>query len=146
MVATGVIGCGYNYPYVRLVIHCGSFKSFPTFHQEFGRLVWDGKLGISQVVTNKELCAEAMHIDPSFVEPNAWIMDTNNCRRHGLHMFVDGQPQWCSLIPRIEPCDNCFRHLRTMSPQPPTPMLMLIMRSTLITLIHDWRSIVIDQH
>lgn len=87
-----------------------------------------------------------MHMDPSFVEPNARTMDTNNCQRNGLHMFVNGQPQHCSLIPTAEPCDNCFRHLRTMSPQPPTPMPMLIMRSTLITLIHDRRSVVIDQH
>jgi len=101
MVATGVIGCGYNYPSVKLVIHYESFKSFLTFHQEFGHLAWDGKLGINQVITNKELCVEVMHIDPSFVEPNASIMDTNNCRKHGLHMFVNGQPQRCSLIPTI---------------------------------------------
>jgi hypothetical protein len=131
MVATGVIRCGYNYPYVRLVIHYGPFKSFPTFHQEFGRLAWDGKLGISRVITNKELCVEAMHMDPSFVEPNARIMDTNNCWKNGLHVFVNGQPQWCNLILTTEPCDNCFHHLQTMSPQPPTPMAMLIMRSTL---------------
>jgi superfamily II DNA helicase RecQ len=30
MVATGVIGCGYNYPSVRLVIHRGSFRCTPT--------------------------------------------------------------------------------------------------------------------
>ncbi len=34
MVATGVIGCGYNYPSVRLVIHRGSFRSFAALHQE----------------------------------------------------------------------------------------------------------------
>jgi superfamily II DNA helicase RecQ len=36
MVATGVIGCGYNYPSVRLVIHRGSFRSFVALHQESG--------------------------------------------------------------------------------------------------------------
>jgi superfamily II DNA helicase RecQ len=35
-VATGVIGCGYNYPSVRLVIHRGSFRSFAALHQESG--------------------------------------------------------------------------------------------------------------
>ncbi len=34
IVATGVIGCGYNYPSVRLVIHRGSFRSFVALHQE----------------------------------------------------------------------------------------------------------------
>jgi superfamily II DNA helicase RecQ len=35
-VATKVIGCGYNYPFVRLVIHRGSFRSFAALHQESG--------------------------------------------------------------------------------------------------------------
>ncbi len=48
MVATRVIGCGCNYPYVRLVVHCGSFRSFVTLHQESGRLARDGQPGISK--------------------------------------------------------------------------------------------------
>jgi len=36
MVATRVIGCEYNYPSVRLVIHRGSFRSFVVLHQELG--------------------------------------------------------------------------------------------------------------
>jgi superfamily II DNA helicase RecQ len=36
MVTTEVIGCGYNYPSVRLVIHRGSFRSFVVLHQELG--------------------------------------------------------------------------------------------------------------
>jgi len=36
MGANGVIECGYNYPFVRLVIHRGSFQSFATLHQELG--------------------------------------------------------------------------------------------------------------
>jgi hypothetical protein len=34
MVAIGVIGCGYNYPSVKLVILHGSFRSFVALHQE----------------------------------------------------------------------------------------------------------------
>jgi superfamily II DNA helicase RecQ len=33
MVAIGVIGCGYNYPSVKLVIHHGYFRSFIVLHQ-----------------------------------------------------------------------------------------------------------------
>jgi len=36
MVATRVIGCGYNYPSVKLIIHRGSFRSFAALHQESG--------------------------------------------------------------------------------------------------------------
>jgi superfamily II DNA helicase RecQ len=41
MVANGVIGCRYNYPSVRFVIHRGSFRSFVALHQESGRLARD---------------------------------------------------------------------------------------------------------
>jgi len=41
---------------------------------------------------------EAMQIDSSFAEPNAWIMDTKNHRWHNLHLVVDGECQWCNLI------------------------------------------------
>jgi superfamily II DNA helicase RecQ len=50
MVATGVIGCGYNYPYVKLVIHRGSFKSFVALHQKLGQLAYDSQLGISRMI------------------------------------------------------------------------------------------------
>jgi len=42
MVAIGVIGCRYNYPSIRFVIHRRSFKSFVALHQESGRLARDG--------------------------------------------------------------------------------------------------------
>jgi superfamily II DNA helicase RecQ len=109
MVATGVIGCGYNYPSVRLVIHCGSFRSFAAMHQESGRLARDGNPGISRVISSAKSRDEALHIDSSFVEPNAWIMNTENCRRHNLHLAVDGQSQRCNLIPAAQSCDNCVR-------------------------------------
>ncbi len=109
MVATGVIGCGYNYPSVRLVIHRGSFRSLVALHQESSRLASDGRPGISRVISSAKFRAEALHIDSSFIEPNAWIVDMENCRRHNLHLAVDGQSQRCSLIPAARPCDNCVR-------------------------------------
>ncbi len=90
MVAIGVIGCGYNYPSIRLVIHCGSFRSFVVLHQELGQLAHDGQPGISQMISSMKSRVEAMHINSSFVEPNVWIMDMENCRRHNLHLAVDG--------------------------------------------------------
>ncbi len=90
MVATGVIGCGYNYPSVRLIVHRGSFRSFAALHQESGRLACDDRLGISKMIFSAKSRAEALHIDSSFIEPNAWITDTENCRQHSLHLVVDG--------------------------------------------------------
>jgi superfamily II DNA helicase RecQ len=108
LVAIKVIGCGYNYPFVRLVIHRGSFRSFVALHQESGRLARDSQLGINRVIFSTKSKVEAMHIDSSFAKPNVWIMDTKNCRQHNLHLAIDGQSQWCSLIPAAQPCDNCL--------------------------------------
>ncbi len=119
MVATGVIGCGYNYPLVKLVIHRGSFRSFAALHQESGRLARDGQPGISRVISSAKSRAEAMHIDSSFIEPNSWITDTENCRQHNLHLAVDGQSQRCNLISAAQPCDNCVQQSRAVSPEPP---------------------------
>jgi hypothetical protein len=117
---------------VRLVIHRGSFRSFAALHQESGRLVRDGRPGTSRVISSKKSRAEAMHIDLSFAEPNAWIVDTETCRRHNLHLAVDGQAQRCNLVLAAQPCDNCLRQSRAMSGQPPPPLLMLRARPTVL--------------
>ncbi|CAK9868449.1 unnamed protein product [Sphagnum jensenii] len=119
LVATGVIRCEYNYPSVRLVIHHGSFRSFTALHQESGRLARDGRPSMSRVISSKKSKAEAMHLDSSFAKPDAWIVDTETCRRHDLHLVVDGQAQRCSIIPAAQPCDNYLCQSRAVFGQPP---------------------------
>jgi hypothetical protein len=59
MVATRVIGFGYNYLSVMLIIHHGSFRSFVVLHQESGQLARDGQPSISKVISNVKFKAEA---------------------------------------------------------------------------------------
>jgi hypothetical protein len=80
MVAIGVIGCGYNYPFVKLVIHHGSFKPFVVLHQESSGLACDSQFSISKMISSVKSRAEVLHINSSFTKPNAWIMDTVNYR------------------------------------------------------------------
>jgi hypothetical protein len=72
-----------------------------------------------------------MHIDSSFVEPNAWITDMENCQWHNLHLAVDGQSQRCSLIPAVRPYDNYLQQSRVVSLQPP-PSPMLRVQATML--------------
>jgi hypothetical protein len=58
------------------------------------------------LVRNLEL--KVMHIDSSFIEPNIWIIDMENCWWHTLHLAIDRQSQWHSLIPGAQPCNNCL--------------------------------------
>ncbi len=145
MVATSVIGCGYNYSSIRLVIHRGSFRSFVALHQESGRLARDGRLSMSRMISSPKSRAEAMHIHSSFAKPNTWITDTENCRWHNLHMDVDGQSQWCSLIPAARPCDNCLQQSRAMSLQPPPPIAGAQGAGDGAHLFHEWGSYILDE-
>ncbi|CAK9261303.1 unnamed protein product [Sphagnum jensenii] len=145
LVATGVIGCGYNYPSVRLVIHRGSFRSFAALHQESGRLACDGRPGTSRVISSKKSRAEAMHLDSSFAEPNAWIVDTETCRRHNLHLAVDGQAQRCNIVPAAQPCDICLRQSRALSGQPPPAIPDAQGASDGPRLFHERGSYVLDE-
>jgi hypothetical protein len=84
------------------------------------------------MISSAKYKAEALHIDLSFIGPNAWNMDIENYRCHNLHLDVDGQSQWCSLIPVARPCDNCLRQSRRChcNPPPPFSLPMLGVRAT----------------
>ncbi len=60
-------------------------------------------------------------------------MDMVNCQRHNLHLLVDGQSQWCSLILAAQPCDNCLQQSQVVSLQPPLPLPMLKVQATVLT-------------
>jgi hypothetical protein len=60
-------------------------------------------------------------------------MDTKDYRRHNLHLVIDGQSQWCSIIPAAQPHDNCLQQTQLVSLQPPFPLPMLKVRATMLT-------------
>ncbi len=113
----------------------------PTFGQvrvatpRSGRFARDGRLGISRVIFSTKFRIETLHLNSSFTEPNAWIMDTKNCRWHNLHLAVDGQSQQCNLIPSAQTFDNYLWQSRFVSlqPPPPSPLLMFNVRVTMLT-------------
>ncbi|CAM6130039.1 unnamed protein product [Calypogeia fissa] len=93
MVATAVIGCGYNYHAVRLVIHRGTFRSMEQFHQESGRAGRDGGPALSCVVSSQAYRDHASRIVKDLQIPYKWIQEKSTCRRFALHAPVDGKPQ-----------------------------------------------------
>ncbi|CAM6126957.1 unnamed protein product [Calypogeia fissa] len=130
MLATGVIGCGYDYPSIRLVIHRGSFYSLEDYHQQSGRGGRDGGKAVCRVVSNlryREGLATKYSNPESPVDPrqreqtldnlkraHGWIKDRVSCRRHDLHLEMDGTAQACVLIPEGTQCDVCVG--RSMQP------------------------------
>jgi hypothetical protein len=96
-------------------------------------VVHDGQHGISRMISSTKSRVEAMHIDSSFIKPNVWNMDMENHRWHNLHLLVDGQSQWWSLIPVRQPCDNCLWQSQVVSLQPPLPLPMLRVWTIVLT-------------
>jgi hypothetical protein len=86
-----------------------------------------------------------MHLDLSFAKPNAWIVDTETCRRHNLHLAVDGQAQRCNIVPVTQPCDNCLRQSRAVSGQRPPPIPDAQGAGDGARLFHERGSYVLDE-
>jgi superfamily II DNA helicase RecQ len=143
VVTTGVIGCGYDYPRVRLVLHKGLFFSLADYHQQSGRCGRDGNPGRCEVVyapkwnswwlkcftegsllpgKEKETDAQKQIMKPKEAEElraaDAWIQNRAECRRVRLHQEMDGDVERCALVPGSELCDVCLRHQRETPPPP----------------------------
>jgi hypothetical protein len=120
VVATSVIGCGYDYPHVRMVLHRSMFFSLADYHQQSGRCGRDGHPRNCEVVYSrkyherwvnhltqgdgrclKEEAAEELSV------ATGWIQNNEACRQWGLHKEMDGSPQRCSLVPGGLYCNVC---------------------------------------
>jgi superfamily II DNA or RNA helicase len=120
LVATGVIGCGYDYPHVRMVLHRGMVFSLADYHQQSGRCGRDGLQGRCEVVYSPVYhsanLADLTRGDEPFLNErdagetraaNEWIQNSKVCRRWGLHKEMDGVAQRCCLVPGGLLCDLC---------------------------------------
>lgn len=120
VVDIGVIGCGYNYLEVCMVLHWGGFYALHDYHQQSGRCSRDGWLGICKVISNSTyrewalgkltaLKGKTKEEINDFKQANQWITDKGVCRRHNLHKVLDGKAQVCVLLPGGVECDQCSR-------------------------------------
>ena len=137
VVATSVIGCGYDYPHVQLVLHRGMFFSLADYHQQSGRCGRDGHVGQCEVVYDPKYHARWVnylktgdHERPPMKEKDVeelniainWIQNPkDHCRRLGLHKEMDGVPECCSLLQGGEHCNVCTRQWEVTSEPPWEP-------------------------
>ena len=113
--ATPVIGCGYDYPSVRLVVHYGMAYDMLAFHQQSGRLSRDGKKGTSIVLANKQYYSHVLKtLDKS--SSLSKIKEFNNvyvqnaqthCYRQLIHRIVDEDVVNCFTTKGALLCGNC---------------------------------------
>ncbi len=85
------------------------------------------------MISSAKSRAEALHIDSSFVEPNAWIVDMENCQRLNLHLAVDGQSERCSLIPAARLLRQLSTAITSNVATTPPSLPMLRARATVLT-------------
>jgi hypothetical protein len=139
------IGFWYNYPFVKLVIYLGSFRSFVVLHQESGWLAHDSQLGINRMIFSKKSRLEAMHIDSSIDEPNASIMNMKNYRQHNLHLVVNGQSQWCSLIQAAQCVTIVYDNHKWCHYNHPCHCRCLRGACNIAHLFHEWGLYILDE-
>jgi superfamily II DNA or RNA helicase len=127
MITTSVLGCGYNYPAVRLVIHRGSCFTLAGFHQESGRGGRDGEKTVCAIVSSpayrrsveSRLSNDAVEDRGELSrlkQTNRWIEDNDVCRRFNLHRLLDGRAEVCAFSPGALACDVCLARQRTFTP------------------------------
>jgi superfamily II DNA helicase RecQ len=112
IIATTVLGCGYDFPTIRHVCHFGSFHSMEDYHQQSGRASRDGAIGVCIVFTCRSYLQKLdsmQHGEPTVTN---YLMNFNACRRDMIHAYVDGSnvPQICSVLRAAQLCDFCEGH------------------------------------
>ena len=115
LLATPVIGCGYDYPMVRTVIHFGMAYDMLSFHQQSGRLSRDGKKGTSILLTNDDYYRKIVHsmeksssINRFVAFYNDYVLNKNEtCYREIIHRVVDEDNVKCFTTKCALLCGNC---------------------------------------
>jgi superfamily II DNA or RNA helicase len=119
LVTSPQLGCGYNYPFVTLVLHRVMARSIKDYIQQSGRCGRSGQYAEARIITNqaavREHIIQTKRIDksdkenPGLLQMESYIKNNNTCRRWTLHSVVDGVPVQCFLITNGSTalCDRC---------------------------------------
>jgi orsellinic acid/F9775 biosynthesis protein OrsD/helicase-like protein/RAD3-like DEAD/DEAH box helicase len=107
IVATSALGIGFDYPYVRWVIHVDAPDKATSFSQESGRAGRDGKKASSIIMlsaTWKPQVDQGLSPDKEAMQ---LYLTQQYCSRGVLSQFLDDQPHWRWCMPGEEVCQVC---------------------------------------
>ena len=107
IVATSALGIGFDYPYIRWVIHVDAPDTATAFAQESGRAGRDGGKASSIVIlsaTWKPQLEQALSPDKEAMQ---LYLTQQHCSRGVLSQFLDAPPDWRWCMPGEEVCQVC---------------------------------------
>lgn len=121
LLATSVIGIGYNNPKLDLVGHWGTPRSMVDFYQESGRAGRGGEDADSVILYSR---VPMMPLeDEAGRAVLLRMLDMEICRRRHVEGFMDGVGSTCLSYPGTHRlCDVCERRVEN-APQAPLPLL-----------------------
>jgi superfamily II DNA helicase RecQ len=107
IVATSALGIGFDYPYVRWVVHVDTPDKATAFSQESGRAGRDGGKASSIAMlsaTWKPQLDKVLSPDEGAMQ---LYLTQQYCSRGVLSQFLDAQPDWRWCMPGEEVCQVC---------------------------------------
>lgn len=113
IVATSALGVGFDYPYVRWVVHAGAPRRMMDFSQESGRAGRDGERAESVVLLSAAWQPysggqKPVDLDEEFMQ---LYLTQRHCSRAVMSQFLDKMPdwRWC-MEGEDELCEVCPKH------------------------------------
>ena len=111
LVATSIIGSGFDYPSVRDVVHCNPSHTPLDQYQEECRAGRDGVPSyVTTFVSSSFDPSNVKTLDPLFHKANIDMfgtLKTRHCRRLYPGLYLDGVSNTCTTITKAQYCDNC---------------------------------------
>ncbi|KAL5344454.1 hypothetical protein ACLOAV_010434, partial [Pseudogymnoascus australis] len=107
IVATSALGIGFDYPFVRWVVHVDAPQKLSDFSQESGRAGRDGCKASSIILLQSTWAAQSSGcLSPDQEAMDAYLTQ-QHCSRGVLSQFLDAKADWRWCMQGEEACEVC---------------------------------------
>ncbi|KFY23902.1 hypothetical protein V491_02362 [Pseudogymnoascus sp. VKM F-3775] len=107
IVATSALGIGFDYPFVRWVVHVDAPQKMSDFSQESGRAGRDGSKASSIILLRSTWAAQTSGcLSPDQEAMDVYLMQ-EHCSRGVLSQFLDAEADWRWCMQGEEACQVC---------------------------------------
>jgi len=121
MSATSSLGCGFDYPHIRDVVHCDLAHSVIDQYQEDSQGGRDGEAcnATTFLLANRTCPPDDSLFRIGVDEVYTWSKTRDQCHYIIPSLFLDGVVITCMLLPGAELCDYCKSMLEKPPPSRP---------------------------
>lgn len=116
IIATAALGIGFDYPFIRLVVHVGAPEKLTDFAQESGRAGRDGQKASSIVMLRSTWKPQLSGHLGEDEEAMQLYLTQRYCSRGILTQFLDAETDWRWCMTGEECCQVCNKPRREPRP------------------------------